>query len=216
MHFVHYAANHRPTQVLTCLFVTFAWHTSAYHDSSPYHSPLCPPPVYEGVCRSFQTELIMKYMLTTINTCWEATQSVMVVKLTRLTHKIVIQVHLVSESCTICSSRSSQPVWKLFGCTPVYYSYFHTAGISLSVYMGRIMWVQRKIHGCWLYVSCISFDVKGSLCVFSKLWHEGNIFCSDLEPLCLNESKLFPFSVTKNLYIVLLYMRKFVCICMWY
>jgi len=34
-------------------------------------------------------------------------------KVTRLTHKIVIQVHLMAESYTICSSHSRQPVWKL-------------------------------------------------------------------------------------------------------
>jgi hypothetical protein len=34
-------------------------------------------------------------------------------KLTRLTHKIVIQLHLVAESSTICSSRSRRPVRKL-------------------------------------------------------------------------------------------------------
>jgi hypothetical protein len=37
----------------------------------------------------------------------------MMAKLTRLTHKIAIQLHLVAESCTICSSRSRWPVWKL-------------------------------------------------------------------------------------------------------
>jgi len=37
----------------------------------------------------------------------------MVAKLTRLTHKIVIQLHLVAESCTICSSRCRRPVRKL-------------------------------------------------------------------------------------------------------
>jgi len=31
---------------------------------------------------------------------------VMAAKLTRLTHKIAIKLHLVAESCTICSSRS--------------------------------------------------------------------------------------------------------------
>jgi hypothetical protein len=36
-----------------------------------------------------------------------------VAKLTRLTHKIAIRLHLVAESCTICSSRSRQPVRKL-------------------------------------------------------------------------------------------------------
>jgi hypothetical protein len=33
--------------------------------------------------------------------------------LTRLTHKIAIQLHLVAESCTICNSRSRRPVRKL-------------------------------------------------------------------------------------------------------
>jgi hypothetical protein len=61
---------------------------------------------YEGVYKSFRTESITKYTLTTINTRREATQSVMAAKLTILTHKIVIQLHLVAESCTICSSRS--------------------------------------------------------------------------------------------------------------
>jgi len=37
----------------------------------------------------------------------------MVAKLTRLTHTIVIQLHLVAESCTIYSSCSKWPVWKL-------------------------------------------------------------------------------------------------------
>jgi hypothetical protein len=34
----------------------------------------------------------------------------MAAKLTRLTHKIAIQLHLVAESCTICSSGSGRPV----------------------------------------------------------------------------------------------------------
>jgi hypothetical protein len=37
----------------------------------------------------------------------------MAAKLARLAHKIVIQLHLVAESSTICSSRSWQPVRKL-------------------------------------------------------------------------------------------------------
>jgi hypothetical protein len=36
-----------------------------------------------------------------------------VAKLTRLTHKIVIQLHLVAKSGTICSSCSRQPIQKL-------------------------------------------------------------------------------------------------------
>jgi len=37
----------------------------------------------------------------------------MATKLTRLTHKIAIKLHLVTASCTICSFRSWRPVWKL-------------------------------------------------------------------------------------------------------
>jgi hypothetical protein len=43
---------------------------------------------YEGVSKTFRTEPITKYKLTTINTRSEATQRVMIAKLTRLTHKI--------------------------------------------------------------------------------------------------------------------------------
>jgi hypothetical protein len=69
--------------------------------------------LYECVSKSFRTESIKKWTTTTtINTSWEATQRVMVVKLTRLTHKIAIQLHLVAESFTICSSRSRRPVRK--------------------------------------------------------------------------------------------------------
>jgi hypothetical protein len=43
----------------------------------------------------------------------------MAAKLTKLTHKIAIQLYLVAESCIICSSRSSRPVRKLL-VTPSY------------------------------------------------------------------------------------------------
>jgi hypothetical protein len=72
---------------------------------------------YEGVSKSFRTESITKYTLTTINTRLEATQRVTAAKLTRLTHKI--QLHLMAESCTISSSRSRWPVRKLLD-TPSY------------------------------------------------------------------------------------------------
>jgi hypothetical protein len=75
--------------------------------------------MYEGVSNSSRTKSITKYTLTTINTRWEATQSVITAKLTRLTDKIAIQLHLVAESCTICSSRSRRPVRKLLD-TPSY------------------------------------------------------------------------------------------------
>jgi hypothetical protein len=77
--------------------------------------------IYEGVPRSFWTEAIVKYMLTTINTHWEAVQRVMVAELTRLTQKIAIQLHLVAESCSICSTHFRRPVWKLLA-TPSYHA----------------------------------------------------------------------------------------------
>jgi hypothetical protein len=43
----------------------------------------------------------------------------MAAKLTRLTHKIEVQLHPVAESCTTCSSRSRRPVRKLL-VTPSY------------------------------------------------------------------------------------------------
>jgi hypothetical protein len=46
----------------------------------------------------------------------------MTAKLTRLTHKIATQLHLVAESCTICSSCSRLPVRKLFD-KPTYVSF---------------------------------------------------------------------------------------------
>jgi len=36
----------------------------------------------------------------------------MMTKLTRLTHKIAIQLHIVAESCTIYSSHFREPIWK--------------------------------------------------------------------------------------------------------
>jgi hypothetical protein len=64
---------------------------------------------YEGVSKRFRTESTLTFGVTRR----EATQRVMATKLTRLTHKITIILHLVAESCTICSSRFRRPVRKL-------------------------------------------------------------------------------------------------------
>jgi hypothetical protein len=75
--------------------------------------------IHEVVSKTFRTESITKYTLTTINTRWEATQRVMAANLTRLTHRIVIQLYLLAESYTICTSRSRRPILKLLD-TPSY------------------------------------------------------------------------------------------------
>jgi len=74
---------------------------------------------YEGVSKSFRAESITEYTLTAINTRWESTQRVIAAKLTRLTHKIPVQLHLVTESWTIYSSRSRRPVRRILD-TPSY------------------------------------------------------------------------------------------------
>jgi hypothetical protein len=73
----------------------------------------------EGRSKNLRTESITKYTLTTINTRWEAMQIVMATKLTRMTYKIAIQLHLVAEGCSIWSSRSRRLVRKLLD-TPSY------------------------------------------------------------------------------------------------
>jgi hypothetical protein len=74
---------------------------------------------YDSVSKSSRIQSIAKYTLTFGITHWEATQRVMAAKLTRLTHKIAIQLHLVTKSSTICSSRSRRPVRNILD-TPSY------------------------------------------------------------------------------------------------
>jgi hypothetical protein len=106
----------------------------AVKDSSPrfYLLPPCKLHFFCNCIQTFRTESVTKYMLTTISTRSEATQRVMAAKLDRLTHKIAIQLHLVAESCTICSSRSRRPVGKLLD-TPSYtrsLSFFHRSKLE--------------------------------------------------------------------------------------
>jgi hypothetical protein len=88
--------------------------------------------VYEVVSKSFRTESITKYTLTFGITRWEATQRVMTAKLTRLTHKIAIQLHLVAESCTVCSSRSRRSVRELLDIPSYIPQLFIFRGVSFT------------------------------------------------------------------------------------
>jgi hypothetical protein len=49
----------------------------------------------------------------------------MAAELTRLTHIIAMQVHLVAETRTICNSRSRRPVWKLLDTLSCIYMHKH-------------------------------------------------------------------------------------------
>jgi len=68
---------------------------------------------YDCVCRGFRTESIRKCTFTKIKSRREATQRIVTGKLTRLAHKIVLQLSLLVESCTICSSSSRRSVREL-------------------------------------------------------------------------------------------------------
>jgi hypothetical protein len=118
---------------LFCIFYEVCWGCFSFVLNNLSPSLLYWTRIYEGVSKSYRTEAITTYTLTTINTRWEATQRVMAAKLTRLTHNIAIQLHLVAESCTICSSRSRRPVQKLLD-TPSYTSNFiRSRGSSVSI-----------------------------------------------------------------------------------
>jgi hypothetical protein len=66
-----------------------------------------------GYNQIFRTESITTSTTIIINNRWEAIQRVMAAKLTRLTQKIAIQLHIVARNCSICSSRCRRPVRKL-------------------------------------------------------------------------------------------------------
>jgi hypothetical protein len=124
----------------------------------------------------------MKHMLTTINTRWEATQLVMATKLTRLTHKITIQLHLVAESSTICSSRSRRPVRKLLD-TPLYFVFVfplkrsgiakrYSAGIragwlAVPVQAGAGNFPSPRSDRLWCHAASIQW-VTGAICLGVK------------------------------------------------
>jgi hypothetical protein len=99
---------------------------------------------YEGISKSFRTQSITKQTVR-INTRWEATQSVMAAKLTRLTHKIAIKLYLMAESCTICISRYRRPVRKLLVTT----SYLSTDK-ELHFGPGKLLQSVNMLRDCGL------------------------------------------------------------------
>jgi len=60
----------------------------------------------------------------------------MATKPTRLIHKVVIQLHLAAESCTICSSRSRRQVPKLMD-TPSYTGLLKIIGVKSRTTFGN-------------------------------------------------------------------------------
>jgi hypothetical protein len=66
----------------------------------------------------------------------------MAAKLTRLTHRIAIQLHLAAESYTICNSRSRRPVRKLLD-TPSYINCW-----SMILYLWVFYVINYNIYWC--------------------------------------------------------------------
>jgi hypothetical protein len=126
-------------------FVFFYYHIQYSHgmQTASYQAYVC--------IQKFPGESITKYTLTFGITRSEATQRVMAAILTRLTHKIAIQLHLVAESCTICSSRSRRPVRKLLD-TPSYTKQFPwkkqldrvTSMMKFSRAISRVKWLSGE------------------------------------------------------------------------
>jgi hypothetical protein len=107
-----------------------------------------------GCIQKFPNWVIRKYMLTTINTRWEATQTVMAAKLTRLTQKIATQLHLVVENCAIWSSRSTRLVRTLLDTPP---------------YQGGIAPMQQcSYHMLWTMVNSFKAFLWGGAHIHSQ------------------------------------------------
>jgi hypothetical protein len=68
----------------------------------------------------------------------------MAAKLSILTHKIVIQLHLLAESCAICSSRSRRPVRKLLPTTS------HITTTKKIVFRFTYLWI--NVIGMYVYI----------------------------------------------------------------
>jgi hypothetical protein len=66
---------------------------------------------------------------------------IMAAKLTRLTHKIAIQLHLVAESCTICSSFSRRPVRKLLDTRSYIRKNLIYTGHLVLLVKSRMLWL---------------------------------------------------------------------------
>jgi hypothetical protein len=75
----------------------------------------------------------------------------MAAKLTRLTHKIVIQLYLVAESCTICSSLSRRSVRKLLD-TPSYVRFMHRLHEIINIiYNNLVSGTLKDAHGLRMF-----------------------------------------------------------------
>jgi hypothetical protein len=98
-----------------------------------------------SVSKSFRTELITKWTIT-INTHWEGTQRVIAAKLSRLTHKIAIQLHLMAELWHLqFSLQAASP--ETFGYTLVFQSGHFTLFCCLVWCLP--LFESKELHNRW-------------------------------------------------------------------
>jgi hypothetical protein len=131
----------------------------------------------------------------------------MAAKLTRLTHKIAIQLHLVGESCTICNSHSRWPVRKLLDTPSCVCNLFVYALLThVFVYL-FIMYVCMSTYICLLYVYvCVYICVH---CLWYVYIYVSIDLCMELKTF----KKLYfrvisPLSVRNSLLVVTIYAHK--------
>jgi hypothetical protein len=89
----------------------------------------------------------------------------MAAKLTRLTHKIAIQLRLVAESCIICSSRCRRPVRKLLDTISYVKQYRHVCILSsFNIFVSPLLLPPPLF--CILYTEflCTRQSCQPSLC----------------------------------------------------
>jgi hypothetical protein len=93
----------------------------------------------------------------------------MATKLTRLTHKIAIQLYLVAESCTICSSRCRRPVRKLLD-TPSYFPISFYAAMKYSTVQTRQLKQRRLISPLVLKIPlpAVRFSCRAVSCAVCR------------------------------------------------
>jgi hypothetical protein len=79
----------------------------------------------------------------------------MAAKLTRLTHKVAIQLHLVAESCTVCSCRSRRSVRKLLDTPSYMYKATEVRQRKMRTYCSRFceLFFKRDLCPCLKYPS---------------------------------------------------------------
>jgi hypothetical protein len=93
----------------------------------------------------------------------------MAVKLTRLTHKIATQLHLVAESCTICNSRSRRPVRELldtFRCSSGERPVTRCTGAFRKLLSSKTWF----LHYFPRFIHSICFKNRLSLCIKDVVW----------------------------------------------